>query len=142
MVIFIQQILILQLIRYGFPVFIAGTIDSNSSFHPTFLALASHEDTVCFAKFFEIIAEQVGRHPTHVLADGAYAITNAVTAVFPDAIRLMCWFHVTQNVKKKLNHLRANDKKQILDEIQKLQFAMNEDQFRSGKHLTLHLFIH
>jgi hypothetical protein len=118
--------------RYGFPVFVAGTIDCNSSFHPTFLALSSHEDAVCFKKFFEIIEQSIGSRPTHVLADGAYSITNAVTDVFPAAVRLMCWAHVVKNIDQKLKSLGAEVKKQIRSDIELLQYAVNEEQFRNG----------
>lgn len=119
--------------RYGYPVFIAGTCDRNASFYPTFLALSSHENEACFTKFFETIAERSGQHPTHVLADGAFAITNAVTSVFPNAVRLMCWAHVVKNIDQKLKSYEPAVKKQIRADIQSLQFALNEDQFLIGK---------
>lgn len=119
--------------RYGFPVFVAGTVDVNSSFHPTFLALSSHEDERCFRKFFEVISERTVRHPSHILADGAQAITNAAEAVFPECVRLMCWTHVVKNVDQQLKSLNVETKKQIRRKIDMLQFSMNEEQFLNGK---------
>lgn len=126
------MLFILHWFRHGFPVFVAGTIDCNSSFHPTYLALASHEDERCFTKFFEIIAERSGQ-PSHILADAAYSITNAARAIFPNAVRLMCWAHVIKNIDQKLKFLDPADKKQIREEVQLLQFALNEEQFRNGR---------
>jgi hypothetical protein len=96
------------------------------------LALASNEDAVCFTKFFEIIARQVGNHPTHVLADGAFSITNAVSAAFLNAVRLMCWAHAVKNVDQKLKPLEPAIKTQIRREIEVLQFATSEAQFHNG----------
>jgi hypothetical protein len=126
--------------RHGFPVFLAGTCDKNNTFHPTYLALASHEDETCFAAFFEVIA-QGGYSPTHIMADGAYSITNASTRVYPTAKRLMCWAHVIKNVDKKLGGMSKAQKKGIRQEIEKLQYARNDDQFRRGKHSLSNLFI-
>lgn len=121
------------LFRYGFPVFVAGTVDINSSFHPTFLALSSHEDEHSFSEFFKIILQQTGQEPTHVLADGAQSITNAAIAIFPDSIRLMCWAHVVKNVDRRLKSLDKETKAQVRREIDTLQFSTNESQFLNGK---------
>lgn len=75
----------------------------------------------------------MGRNPTHVLADGAFSITNAVSAAFPDAMRLMCWAHAIKNVDQKLKLLKLTVKFQIRREIEVLQFATSEAQFRNGK---------
>jgi len=100
------------------------------------LALASHEDKGCFKKFFEVIAQVTAHSPTHVLADGAYSITNAVTAIFPDATRLMCWAHAIKNIDQKLKHLEPEVKTQIRREIEMLQYSTNEGQFRNGNILN------
>lgn len=76
--------------------------------------------------------EQVGRHPTHVLADAAYSITNAITAAFPSATRLMCWAHAIKNIDQKLKSLETEIKEQIRREIQLLQYAMSEEQFQNS----------
>jgi hypothetical protein len=99
------------------------------------LALTSHKDSICFKKFFEVIAEQIESYPTHILADGAYSITNAAASTFPDAIRLMCWAHVVKNIDQKLKSLEPETKMQIRKDIQALQFAMNEEQFRNSNFL-------
>lgn len=106
------------------------------------MALASHEDTVCFKKFFEVIAQVTGHSPSHVLADGAYSITNAITAIFPDAIRLMCWAHVIKNIDQKLKHLKPEVKTQIRREIEILQYSMSEEQFENGNIMNEFFKIH
>jgi hypothetical protein len=119
--------------RHGFPVFVAGTVDSNASFHPTFLALASNEDERCFTDFFKIIADQTQGCPTHIMADGALSITNAARKVFPNSKRLMCWSHMIKNVDKKLRQLNRDTKDQLRNEIQALQMALHVDQFFNGE---------
>lgn len=132
MVILIFIIFKVSLFRYGYPVFIAGTCDKNNSFHPTFCALASHENEFCFQKFFEFIAQRVNCQLEFVLADGAQAITNAASVVFPNAKRLMCWAHAIKNIDKRLKQFDASVKKQIRADIEFLQYARNEEQFLKG----------
>lgn len=119
--------------RHGFPIFVAGTFDVNNSFHPTYLALASHEDTLCFKFFFNAISQNGQFTPEFVLADAAQSITNAAEQIFEEAKRLMCWAHAIKNIDKKLKQVAAENRAQIRDEIQMLQYAVSDKQFESGK---------
>jgi len=132
--------------RHGFPIFIAGTFDVNNSFHPTYLAVASHEDTTCFTFFFDAISMNGLFSPDFFLADAAQAITNASKEVFPDAKRLMCWAHAIKNIDKRLKGLTDADRTQIRREIEMIQYATSEEQFKNGKNsfvwLSLLFFIY
>lgn len=97
--------------RYGYPIFIAGTCDINNTFHPTYCALASHEDTPCFQKFFTFIAQREIYKPFFIMADAAQSITNVASQVFPSTIRLMCWAHAIKNMDKRLKSFDAATKK-------------------------------
>lgn len=77
----------------------------------------------------------MGRHLIHVLANGAYEITNTVKSSFPYAVRLMCWTHVAKDVDQKLKRLPQTVKTQIRREIEVLQYATNDEQFRSGNNV-------
>lgn len=90
-------------------------------FHPTFLALASNEDKVCFKKLFEVIFSQTEKQPEYVLADGAMSITNAAEKVYPISTRLMCWAHTIRNIDKHLKFLPKTAQSEI-----------PKDQFRVG----------
>ena len=64
----------------NFCVWLFGILLKNSSFQP--------------------IKDARKKDPKYVMADGAQSISKAVLEVYPTSIRLMCWFHVAQNVKK------------------------------------------
>lgn len=102
--------------------------------------MASNEDEFCFSRFFKIIAQGANYSPTHVLADGAFSITNAVSSAFPEAVRLMCWAHAIKNIDKQLNRMEPATKRDIRRDIQDLQYALNEEQFRKGNFWALSLF--
>ena len=61
-------------------------------------------DTAAFAKIFTILKEVAPCDPTVVMADGDGAIRAAVTEVFPDALKAMCWFHCKQASKRNLGN--------------------------------------
>lgn len=128
-----RKVYFITVYRYGYPVFIAGTCDANGSFHPTYCALASHEDEFCFKKFFKFIAQNATYRPTWIMADAAQAITNAVTSIFPNATRLMCWAHAIKNIDKRLSAFNSAVRKEFRREIEVLQYARNEEQFRKGR---------
>lgn len=114
--------------------FVAGTIDECRHFHPTFLAVSSHEDSAAHEEFFRSIDKSTGHSPTHLLADAAHAITNASAAVWPNCCRLTCWAHVYRAVEKKIP---TRDKNLILGQIKTLQFARSTAQFKAGESAPL-----
>lgn len=68
-----------------------------------------------------------------MLADAAQSITNAAEQIFNDSKRLMCWAHAIKNMDKKLKSVDAESRTQIRDEIQTLQYAISDEQFKHGK---------
>ncbi|KAI6242266.1 hypothetical protein M3Y99_00240400 [Aphelenchoides fujianensis] len=117
-----------KLCWHGCPVIMAGTVDVKRAFHPTFLAVSSNEDEEAFTAFFRTINDATGRAPTHLLADAAPAITNAMSAVWEECVRLMCWAHVVKAIDKKLP---KKDGQTIRSAIETLQYARSEVQFIS-----------
>jgi transposase-like protein len=76
--------------------------------------------------------------PSVLEADGAHAITNACDAVFPNTTRIMCWFHVSQNVDKKLSTIRSKKiQDAIREDIHQLQLAKSESEFIKASGLWL-----
>ncbi|KAI6192878.1 SWIM-type domain-containing protein [Aphelenchoides fujianensis] len=117
-----------KLCWHACPVIMAGTIDVKRAFHPTFVAVSSNEDEEAFKAFFRTINNVTGRAPTHLLADAAPAITNAMSAVWEECVRLMCWAHVVKAIDKKLP---KKDGQTIRSAIETLQYARSELQFIS-----------
>ena len=131
-----------KLLWNGFPVLLVGTSDSIRVFHPFLLSVTSGETAEDFEFVFRALhnfhPEWV---PTVLLADGADAITKAFTSVFGEPLtRLMCYFHVTENIEKYLKPLctrKCDLGKQVKEDIRILQLCQNEDMFLKATNLFL-----
>ena len=73
------------------------------------------------------------------MSDGAQAITKAGSKVFsscPDcqnSDRLMCWSHTIRAVQAKIKTIENLDKKiskQILQDLENVQYSVNDDTFK------------
>ncbi len=92
----------------NFCVWLFGMLLKNSSFQPVGEMVSSHETTDDVKYLLKAIKDTSKKDPKYVMADGAQTISRAVLEVFPDSIRLMCWFHVAQNLKKQGAALKKN----------------------------------
>ena len=96
-----------------FPVIILGFSDMNGSFHIIATVISSHEKSFVFRQTFEKVNAihyfLAGRpiRPAAVLSDGARAIFDAVAAVFPGVVHLMCTFHLKQAINNKFTTLQS-----------------------------------
>ena len=92
----------------NFCVWLFGILLKNSSFQPVGEMVSSNETAEDVKYLLQAIKDSSKKDPKYVMADGAQSISKAVSEVFPDSIRLMCWFHVAQNLKKQSAALRTN----------------------------------
>ena len=60
------------------------------------IAVSNKEDNYTFKQIFKFIQDNVGSQPSHLMADAASQITAAAKDVWPDIIRLTCYFHIKQ----------------------------------------------
>lgn len=97
--------------RYGAKeaLLVAWCIDSDGRKHLLHLAVGNKESERCWTDFFRNLLERGMRRPTTVTSDGAPGLVNAVTAVFPQSIRIRCWFHRLGNIRAKLPDERAGE---------------------------------
>lgn len=111
-----------KLLWNGFPVLIAGTTDCSRVFHPFVLSVTTGETAQDFEFIFRAIRKfHTDWTPTVLLADGADAITKGFTSVFGEPlVRLMCYFHVTENAEKYLKPLRDSTANQLKEDIRTL----------------------
>ena len=76
--------------------------------------------------------------PTVLIADGSDAITNGFKNVFgSEFIRLLCYFHLTKNVKNKLKGLEAKQQTEIVNDISDLQLSPSKEVFDRASILFL-----
>jgi hypothetical protein len=123
-----------KLIWQGFPVFVVGTSDANKKFHPTCIAVCSHEAEDDFRFTFDALKRWIPElEPQFCLAHGANAIFNGAKAVWPAITRIMCNSHVYMNCKKRCNSIRdAHARDEMLKDIKLIQLSPTEAHFTSA----------
>ena len=120
-----------KMIRDQKKVLVAGSSDANKKFHGIVVGAASNENEWAYVRLFQAFLKWMPNwSPEAVMADGASYITKAVKTVFPTAQRLMCFFHVTTNLRFRIfkGRTRCCWKKinQLVDDI---QLAQSKDEF-------------
>lgn len=114
----------------GYPVHIFGTSDLDKKFHLIAIAFSTRENKEQFEYCFEAIragvVEVFGQEPEFMalMSDGAAAIKAAFEAVYPFAVKLTCWFHVEESLRKRKFQL-ARNKEPLLKDIRKLALCPN-----------------
>ena len=57
------------------------------------LAVGNKESEDCWTEFFRHMLSRGLRIPTTVTSDGAPGLINAIAQVFPNSLRVRCWYH-------------------------------------------------
>ncbi len=73
------------------------------------LAVGNGESEVCWTEFLRHMVARGLRTPTSVTCDGAPGLAGAVGAVFPQSLRIRCWYHKLGNVRQKLPEAEAEE---------------------------------
>ncbi len=121
----------------NFPVLIVGVTDRARRFHPTAMAVTKGETEEDFEFIFSAVAKAAKEifdfefSPEYLVADAAGAITNGFSLAFQKKpSRIMCYYHVMANVKKKLNLIKSEEKRaQILSDIKQMQTITSSSLF-------------
>lgn len=66
------------------------------------LAVGNKESEAAWTEFFRHMVGRGLRMPTSVTADGAPGLTNAISQVFSQSLRIRCWYHRMGNIAAKL----------------------------------------
>lgn len=119
--------------RYSF--FAFGISDRRGVYHPLAFFCTSHRTASdiawCIAQMKEVSLVCGGTFmPDFVMTDADDAQLNAVDQELECPI-LMCWFHVTQNVEKKLKQFRVGIEmsKQVWRDVYAMHYARSHEQF-------------
>ena len=81
---------------------VAWGIAADGRKHLLHLAVGNKESEQCWTGFFRNLLERGMRLPTTVTSDGAPGLIAAINAVFPNSIRIRCWFHRLANIRAKI----------------------------------------
>lgn len=125
--------------REEYPCVIAGVIDKNAKYHPIAYALIEDDESAdSYKTFFKFLVDQLpGWSPKYVMADGSPSISSAIKDIFPNSIRLMCHFHVSQRIDDKGQKLYGPGWQQMRKNYNELQLAPNPSVFNAAKELFL-----
>jgi putative transposase len=66
------------------------------------LAVGNKESEACWTEFLRNMVSRGLRAPISVTADGAPGLINAIEQVFPNSLRIRCWYHKLGNIAAKL----------------------------------------
>lgn len=114
----------------GYPVHVFGTSDRAKKFHLIALGFSTRENTEQFKFCFESIKNGVLELFEHnlewqcLMSDGALAIKNGFEEVWPNAVKLTCWFHVKEAIRKRAFQT-ARNKEQVLKDLNVLHLCPN-----------------
>lgn len=61
------------------------------------LAIGNKESEVCWSEMLRDLMKRGLRPPTSITSDGAPGVIKAIEGIFPESLRLRCWFHRMQN---------------------------------------------
>lgn len=114
----------------GYPVHVFGISDHNKKFHLIAIGFSTRETTEVFEFCFreikrgilELFEEEL--EISCLMSDAAPAIKNAFEMVFPYAIKLTCWFHVEEAIRKR-KMAEVRNKTLILNDLKTLHLSPN-----------------
>ena len=119
------------------PVMFVGRVSRAGHFCPFGIVIGNKEAASNSKFVLEWIRDNCSVPPVAVIADGAAAFTAALREIFPDTLRLMCFFHVMKNVKDKLSAVDTRIASSLTRDIRDLAaFSIDED----TNNLLLRLF--
>lgn len=126
----------------GFPVHLFGISDRCRKFHLIAIGFSSQETSEQFEFCFRTIKDGVADLFDHklnfqaLMSDAAGAIKNGFEAIFPYALKITCWFHVEEAIRKrKLNDARNKDL--IMKDLRILRLSSNAEIFNVGTKLFI-----
>jgi hypothetical protein len=118
----------------GFPVVVYGVTDMKGQFHPISFMLTSHEQEEDFVYFYRSLIKQaelmsLEYNPQYMMQDACRASFNAVEKCFPDAIILMCYFHVVENIRKHKHLIDSDQYEELKSDIAAIHMAISQSEY-------------
>jgi len=109
-------------------VLVAWGIASDGRKHLLHLAVGNRESEADWTEFFRHMIRRGLRQPTSVTTDGAPGLVRAVGGMFPQSVRVRCWFHRLANIRAKLPDDRAAE---VMAEVRATRDAPTLDAARA-----------
>lgn len=67
--------------------------------------------------------------PKYLMTDSAGAIRNGFSKVFPEAVLLMCWYHMHAAIVKKQKMISVGNREAVIRDIRYIQYCDSEELF-------------
>ena len=84
------------------PLLMFGILLPSGPFVPVGAIIQNKEDQGAFDFLFTFLRDNCGKEPIAVMGDGAKAMSASLNSIFPDVTRLMCYWHMSRQVRTKL----------------------------------------
>uniref|UniRef100_A0A914Q532 SWIM-type domain-containing protein n=1 Tax=Panagrolaimus davidi TaxID=227884 RepID=A0A914Q532_9BILA len=124
----------------GFPLMVTGFSDVNRKFHITSISIISSENSATYKEVFSKIKhfkQDFEYIPEYLMGDGAASFTKAMLEIFGDKNRLMCYFHVLEQIKPKIKSFPQSHQSIILRDIHLLKRAFSPAEFTAASKLMI-----
>lgn len=73
------------------------------------LSVGNKESEACWTEFLRNMIGRGLRMPTSVTSDGAPGLINAIEQIFPNSMRIRCWYHKMGNLRSKVPEEAAQE---------------------------------
>ncbi|POM64042.1 Hypothetical protein PHPALM_20489 [Phytophthora palmivora] len=126
-------------VNTSYLVFILGISDPSGIYFPMVYYCSSQRRTQdivwCLAFIKRVLRERFAAtfSPNFVMTDADDAQYNASVDQLPTSCILMCWFHVSQNIKDKTQSLPTITRKMIFRDFNTLGFCTSMREYRTKK---------
>jgi hypothetical protein len=124
-----------------FPLVVFGVTDLKGVFHPICFMITSHETEEDFYYMYHGLHIQceimeLEWRPSFIMQDAQQSSYNAIKRLFPDVEVLMCYYHVTENIRKKCKQYIDN-REDVYEElkaaVQEMHMSSNEEEYQKLK---------
>jgi hypothetical protein len=125
--------------RNGYQTLVISALDAGHKCHVLAHAVMSHKDARSYARVFSAFRFVIESNNVGVegdlswkltMTDAEDAIVLGIQQVYTSVVPLMCWFHVTQAMEKKIHGCKLGPKRrEILSIVELMHHSRNKVEF-------------
>ena len=122
-----------QLVTEDIPVLMVGQLLQSGPYCPVLCVLQNKEDKGAFDFVLNFIKQKREVWPVAVMGDASKAFSASVKEQLPDAIRVVCWYHMIRAVRTRLQGIKSTNStvyNNIMSDLYSVHyFVSDEEQF-------------
>ncbi|POM78662.1 Hypothetical protein PHPALM_3779 [Phytophthora palmivora] len=112
-----------------YPVFVLGISDPSGRYFPIVYYCSSQPNADDIKWILAFLKRVFQERYAYVMTDADDAQFNASSTDLPTTTSLMCWFHVSQNIKDKTQHLPRVTRTMIFRDFNRLHFCSSRENY-------------